>query len=741
MSALEPLVRLRDLDGKWEKDGNFRDCPKLSVPWWVRRVSVESAEGGGDACSACAVSRLTGTSSPVPSLWFSGQTDGRRVSTPRLGGMLADRGDTTSASLSGQLAAADSQSTPLSVGVNEMFVQCPARARLPLDAGHGPTGHSPQLLRSPTFTPRRAGGVAVEEPLRPTEPLLLTVERQEPLALWLTSFPSFELARLSVVVFVYLFFLALRWEIWSLLAAPVLAIIPLGRVCPEFFAPLSGRGGKVFAKSEQTVFSITSCVALVWIAYVTLAWVRSAYGPNAPLPALPAPPKPPAPPPPVVPKMDCSDLDGLDCSGRLEDWAGLGNCVFLTETDGTCKDYCEKRGRTCVKASDNSSYGCTPQQAGFTRQTTEDHGCLQDWRTQICACSPQLPASPSAADVEADRQREREAAELKERLEAQERQRLEARAEFEREQAGYYERTTTSSPIAPPASSGESAFKALPPCFTLNAEYVPAMYGQASSVTPTARSCQDRCARTAGCAHFTWRPDQQAGQGDCSLQDHWAQLQVAPHAVVGPSDCHQKDGGAVGTFQSSRPPWDDEPLPDSPSLSHADETSSYRMQDAEGDTGTYVGAVDARGKANGLGELRYDQGPVFMGNFDSGHMWEGVVYTPAADGGVAVQDTMKHGRWTSPVDWNIVSKYPSSSSTQQPTPPPPSPPKRMQPDQMESQREWRQTLQENEMNDQEVPEASTIEPFLAEGSPIVVIIVVVAFWMLAASGKLDRPPS
>lgn len=93
----------------------------------------------------------------------------------------------------------------------------------------------------------------------------------------------------------------------------------------------------------------------------------------------------------------CHDLGGIDCSGNLQGWAGPENCVVLAETKGTCKAYCEARNRRCIKAVDDVPLlTCEPQKAGFSRQTMEEDGCLQDWRTQICACSPVVAATFSA---------------------------------------------------------------------------------------------------------------------------------------------------------------------------------------------------------------------------------------------------------------------------------------------------------------------------------------------------------
>jgi len=81
---------------------------------------------------------------------------------------------------------------------------------------------------------------------------------------------------------------------------------------------------------------------------------------------------------------------------------------------------------------------------------------------------------------------------------------------------------------------------------------------------------------------------------------------------------------------------------------------SYHMEDPEGDAGEYAGAANADGRAHGLGQLVYAgrTSTVFVGEFASGSMVEGVVYVNAR-----AQITMKSGHWTDPLDRALAEKF------------------------------------------------------------------------------------
>ncbi|CAJ1417518.1 unnamed protein product [Effrenium voratum] len=70
-------------------------------------------------------------------------------------------------------------------------------------------------------------------------------------------------------------------------------------------------------------------------------------------------------------------------------------------------------------------------------------------------------------------------------------------------------------------------------CFQNDLSYRPVnMKLQRRSKERSALSCQRRCARVAGCSHFSYWSD-----GGCHLQDDDAQLSAEPGAVSGPPDC------------------------------------------------------------------------------------------------------------------------------------------------------------------------------------------------------------
>mmetsp|Transcript_50304 Transcript_50304/g.90305 ORF Transcript_50304/g.90305 Transcript_50304/m.90305 type:complete len:1674 (-) Transcript_50304:291-5312(-) len=101
--------------------------------------------------------------------------------------------------------------------------------------------------------------------------------------------------------------------------------------------------------------------------------------------------------------VDCSSsMGGTDCSNELGDWAGPNTCVSHVSTDhGTCKQYCSDRSLTCARGMDDSG-SCSLNEAGHSRQTEAENGCLQEWSDQICACtSPAAAADATSASTTA----------------------------------------------------------------------------------------------------------------------------------------------------------------------------------------------------------------------------------------------------------------------------------------------------------------------------------------------------
>ncbi len=81
--------------------------------------------------------------------------------------------------------------------------------------------------------------------------------------------------------------------------------------------------------------------------------------------------------------------------------------------------------------------------------------------------------------------------------------------------------------------------------------------------------------------------------------------------------------------------------------------SSFRMRDADGEEGLFIGQLDAKRNADGQGSLEYDDGKRFVGSFKHGAMLEGVLYR-----GPVIRYTLKRGKWTRSIDDELVEKYP-----------------------------------------------------------------------------------
>ena len=80
--------------------------------------------------------------------------------------------------------------------------------------------------------------------------------------------------------------------------------------------------------------------------------------------------------------------------------------------------------------------------------------------------------------------------------------------------------------------------------------------------------------------------------------------------------------------------------------------SSYRMEDAEGEQGIYMGSVDMKNRAHGQGFLDYDDGKRFIGYFHLGSMSDGVLYR-----GAHVVHTMRDGEWDEAVNETLVQEH------------------------------------------------------------------------------------
>lgn len=100
-----------------------------------------------------------------------------------------------------------------------------------------------------------------------------------------------------------------------------------------------------------------------------------------------------------------------------------------------------------------------------------------------------------------------------------------------------------------------------------------------------------------------------------------------------------------------------------PHLEHNDAENvpavqKLRMSDPDGDEGLFTGPVDADGRPHGEGELRYDEGTLFVGHFFDGVMWRGVAYSRGQP-----QFSMDGGVWSDEMDHDIVIQFPQPKQT------------------------------------------------------------------------------
>ena len=80
--------------------------------------------------------------------------------------------------------------------------------------------------------------------------------------------------------------------------------------------------------------------------------------------------------------------------------------------------------------------------------------------------------------------------------------------------------------------------------------------------------------------------------------------------------------------------------------------ASYRMEDAQGEQGIFMGSVDLRNNAHGQGVLDYDDGKRFVGTFHNGSITDGVLYR-----GAHVTCTLRNGQWDESIDESLVQKH------------------------------------------------------------------------------------
>jgi len=549
---------------------------------------------------------------------------------------------------------------------------------------------------------------------------------------------GYERSRWTVLLFFVIFVYAVRNEVRSFLAIPILASIVVVRLSPEWLVDITGvlrtsLREDPSARSEATesgsgklepspfLFSCCPGLLLVAFAYLAFASLRGTYGPNAPHFAQPSAPL--VSPLGLAEDVDrnphCSSLGGLDCSRQLSEWAGRGACAVLVNTNGTCHAYCERHGTRCVKAADNAGWPCMCR-LHSGKMIASEESCLQDWRTQICVCSePSRPTSAATPAMDEDSSVD----------------------------VGTISRPAT--PVAPSSTTPllQVHAEAVGPCFKNNVKRVPDMPGSRRRTAENSEECQAQCQRTDGCAFFTWH----FHSGDCSLHEYDSQELLARNVISGPSGCDdEKDleywrSSWSGTTPSTTPPLRDK--------SRDASGATHRLSDPEGHAGSYYGPINAEGKAYGRGELHYDDEPdlIFRGDFIDGRLFQGVVFQ-----GQRIHSTMRDFEWTEVADEAIIDLISPSSDQvkealhgQEPSVRLPQQRESSTPDHFAPQYSDQpvqpspQPVEQSEITpSQSHVEASTPpEAFMTEGSPYVVALVVIVFVALAVSGVLDRKES
>jgi len=400
--------------------------------------------------------------------------------------------------------------------------------------------------------------------------------REEPLRRLLPGLEPYEVSQLSLLLFAVGFFFALQTEAPRLLAVPLLAAVPIGRVCPELALLLRpGSFGGDGARLRRTLTNALACLAAVVLAFLLVAvfrrlggsdvppggeWERSrpSYGRSSSWPARDLPLRGPATGLSAgAAAEECLAFGGVDCTTALADWAlapdpadpdsahPLGVCTLLVDTDGPCSDFCASRGKRCVRASDDEGTGrCILQEGGHARQTLEGRGCLQSWRTQICVCAAPVSDPPRAPPAPPPPPPARPGAPGREVWESSSPHQA-ARASQE----------------SPPEEPPLPPVQWVQPCFLKDSWYEPKnMPGQGRTVTQTAEQCQRRCARTLGCARFSWWAD-----GGCHLQEFISTRRASQPglSLAGPADCQDEAElyALIGGDLSALPP---SPLPPPP---------------------------------------------------------------------------------------------------------------------------------------------------------------------------------
>lgn len=346
--------------------------------------------------------------------------------------------------------------------------------------------------------------------------------REEALHWFLPFLNPYQVAQVSVTVFVVGYCMLLHMQVSSFFAAPLLAVIPILRICPEM-SRLLFSGEVSTARHMRSLQSAGALLLAVWLSYMLLASMRPPSSSPAAAPVVaPEPPVAPLDPWPVphprnFAPADCMGLPGLNCSAALSTWAGPRGCPVLALTDGTCASYCGFYNRSCIKAYDDVGTGACALREDLRPSPSSRiaNGCMQRLNTQVCACGP-LEAGSRWQPLRFEEQ--------------------EATSEGSCN-CGPKRRFELSPHKTPDAGTSPRSYSQ-EHCFRLDVKYEPLdMPGRGRMTAGTAAECQHRCDNTNGCAYFTWFP----ATGRCHFQTHTAKLYHALGAVAGPANCADEE--------------------------------------------------------------------------------------------------------------------------------------------------------------------------------------------------------
>ncbi|CAE8614660.1 unnamed protein product [Polarella glacialis] len=271
---------------------------------------------------------------------------------------------------------------------------------------------------------------------------LIRAFREDPLRQLLPRLRPYEASQLSVGTFLVLLVGVVRIGVPVLLAAPLLAVIPLSRVCPELPWLLlklrsgegvepgadmpSESGSRSSARSEGQpsgkMTAAAACLVAVWVALVLLSWTKSHYSTMSsqekspvdwkPPPAVRPQQRPSPPPPRSRGPAESQSTQQADFWAPVDvDWEPIPMApCFFSQAKFEPLDM-PGHGRTFARTANECQARCarTPGCAHFTLLPTSQAGragsmsyChLQEYRAQMVAGPHESVAGPSDCGQEA----------------------------------------------------------------------------------------------------------------------------------------------------------------------------------------------------------------------------------------------------------------------------------------------------------------------------------------------------